>query len=203
MKSDLRSFVLATVCAAGLALSATFATAAEPGYIDFGPALSGASSTRNIEINLPEPLLAFAATLAKGHEPDAAALIKDLKQVRVNVLGLDDKNRADLTARVQKIRTDLAAQGWLRAVNVQDNGDDVAVLVKMGRNSAIEGLAVTVLSKSNDAVFVNIVGNIDPARIAALGEKYGIDHLKAIHCQPAAPEAPTAPSAPPAPVEKS
>lgn len=203
MKSDLRSFVLATVCAAGLALSATFATAAEPGYIDFGPALSGASSTRNIEINLPEPLLAFAATLAKGHEPDAAALIKDLKQVRVNVLGLDDKNRADLTARVQKIRTDLTAQGWLRAVNVQDNGDDVAVLVKMGRNSAIEGLAVTVLSKSNDAVFVNIVGNIDPARIAALGEKYGIDHLKAIHCQPAAPEAPTAPSASPAPVEKS
>jgi hypothetical protein len=203
MKSDLRSFVLATVCAAGLALSATFATAAEPGYIDFGPALTGASSTRNIEINLPEPLLAFAATLAKGHEPDAAALIKDLKQVRVNVLGLDDKNRADLTARVQKIRTDLAAQGWLRAVNVQDNGDDVAVLVKMGRNSAIEGLAVTVLSKSNDAVFVNIVGNIDPARIAALGEKYGIDHLKNIHCQPAAPEAPTAPSAPPAPVEKS
>ncbi len=203
MKSDLRSFVLATVCAAGLALTATFATAAEPGYIDFGPALSGASSTRNIEINLPEPLLAFAATLAKGHEPDAAALIKDLKQVRVNVLGLDDKNRADLTARVQKIRTDLTAQGWLRAVNVQDNGDDVAVLVKMGRNSAIEGLAVTVLSKSNDAVFVNIVGNIDPARIAALGEKYGIDHLKAIHCQPVAPAAPTAPSTPPAPVEKS
>lgn len=204
MKSDLRSFVLATVCAAGLALSATFATAAEPGAIDFGPLLAGTSSTKNIEINLPEPLLAFAATIAKGQDADAAALIKDLKQVRVNVLGLDDKNRADLTSRVQKIRTELAAQGWHRAVNVQDNGDDVAVLIKLGRGSTIEGLAITVLSKSNDAVFVNIVGNIDPTRIAALGERYGIDHLKDIHCKPpTAPEAPAAPSAPPAPVEKS
>ncbi len=200
MKSDLRSFVLATACAAGLALSATFATAAEPGFVDFGPALAGASSTKNVEINLPEPLLNFAATIAKGQDADAAALIKDLKQVRVNVLGMDDKNRADLTARVQKIRADLAAQGWLRAVNVQDNGDDVAVFFKLGHNSTIEGLTVTVLSRNSDAVFVNIVGNIDPARIAAIGEKYGIDHLKNIHCQPAAPAAPAAPTAP---VEKS
>jgi hypothetical protein len=195
MKSILRSTLLATACAAGLALaSSAFATA--PGEIDFGPALAGASSTKCVEINLPEPLLAFAASIAKGHDADAAALIKDLKQVRVNVLGMDDKNRADITARVQKIRTELAAQGWLRAVTVQDNGDDVAVLVKLGSNSAIDGLAITVLSKSNDAVFVNIVGNIDPARIAAIGERYGIDHLKHIHCKPAAPSVPVAPAAP-------
>ncbi len=200
MKSVLRSTLLAAVCAAGLALSSTIATAAEPGYVDFGPALAGSASTKNVEINLPEPLLNFAATIAKCQDADAAALIKDLKQIRVNVLGMDDKNRADLTERVQKIRADLGAQGWHRAVNVQDNGDDVAIFVKLGRTSAIEGLTVTVLSKSDDAVFVNIVGNIDPTRIAALGEKYGIDHLKKIHCNPAAPAAPSAPAAP---VEKS
>jgi hypothetical protein len=196
MKHPLRSALLATACAAGLALTATFATAAEPGYVDFGPALAGASSTKCVEVNLPEPLLAFAATVAKGHDADAAALIKDLKQVRVNVLGMDDKNRADITARMQKIRSDLAAQGWLRAVTVQDNGDDVAVLVKLGGNSTVEGLAVTVLSKSNDAVFVNIVGNIDPARIAAIGERYGIDHLKKIHCNQSFEAKPTAAAAP-------
>ena len=197
MKHPLRSFLLAAACAAGLALATTLACAAEPGYVDFGPALAGISSTKCVEVNLPEPLLAFAATLAKGKDADAAALIKDLRQVRVNVLGLDEKNRGELTAHMQKIRADLAAQGWLRAVTVQDNGDDVSVLVKLGADSAVEGLTVTVLSKSNDAVFVNIVGNIDPARIAAIGERYGIDHLKQIHCKPAgAPCAPAAPAAP-------
>ncbi len=201
MKSALRSTLLAAACAAGLVFSSATASAAEPGLVDFGPALAGASSTRNIEINLPEPLLNFAATIAKCQDADAAALIKDLKQIRVNVLGMDDKNRADLTTRVQKIRGDLAEQGWLRAVNVQDNGDDVAVFFKLGRNSAVEGLVVTVLGKNNEAVFVNIVGNIDPTRIAALGEKYGIDHLKKVHCNPAS--TPAAPVAPTAPVERS
>ena len=200
MKHPLRSALLATACAAALAFSATRVTAAEPGFVDFGPALTGIPSTKCVEVNLTEPLLNFAAVLAKGHDADAAALIKDLKQIRVNVLGMDDKNRADITARVQKIRTELAAQGWNRAVNVQDNGDDVAVFVKLGRDSAIEGLTITVLAKSNDAVFVNIVGNIDPARIAAIGERYGIDHLKNIHCNPpAVPEA----AAAPAPVARS
>ncbi len=199
MKS-LRTSLLAAACAAGLAFTTTVLAAA-PGEIDFASLLTGTASTKNIEINLPEPLLAFASALTKTQDADAAALIKDLKHVRVNVLGLDDSNRADLTARMQKIRAELAAQGWLRTVNVQDNGDDVAVLVKIGQNSAIEGLAVTVLSKNNEAVFVNIVGNIDPARIAAIGERYGIDHLKKIHCTP--PAAPTAPSAPAAPVQKS
>jgi hypothetical protein len=202
MKHPLRSALLATASAVGLAFSTALATAAEPGYVDFGPSLAGISSTKCVEVNLPEPLLAFAATIAKGQDADAAALIKDLRQVRVNVLGLDEKNRGELTARMQKIRSDLAAQGWLRAVTVQDNGDDVSVLVKLGADSTVEGLTITVLSKSNDAVFVNIVGNIDPARIAAIGERYGIEHLKKIHCKPhAAPAAPATP-AEPAPAAK-
>ncbi|MBK8474827.1 MAG: DUF4252 domain-containing protein [Opitutaceae bacterium] len=193
MKSSLLSFLLVAACAVGLAFSSTAVFAADSGEIDFGTLLAGAVGTKTVEINLPEPLLAFAATIAKCQDADAAALIKELKHIRVNVLGMDDKNRADISARVQKIRTELAAKGWLRAVNVQDNGDDVAVLIKIGNGSIIEGLAVTVLSKNNEAVFVNIVGNIDPVRIAAIGEKYGIDHLKKVHCKPAAPVAPAAP----------
>ncbi|MFT3830692.1 MAG: DUF4252 domain-containing protein [Opitutaceae bacterium] len=193
MKSALRSTLLAAACAASLAFASLNASAAEPGFVDFTAALSGVASTQNVEINLPEPLLTFAATIAKCQDADAAALLKDLKHVRVNVLGLDDKNRAELTARMQKIRGDLAEQGWHRAVNVRDNGDDVAVLVKLGRNSAIEGLTVTVLGKDGEAVFVNIVGNIDPSRIAAIGERYGLEHLKKIHCD--SPAAPTAPAA--------
>ncbi len=197
MKSALRSTLLAAACAVGLALTAT-TRAAEAGEIDFGPALEGLSSKQCVDINLPKALLDFAAVIAKTQEPDAAALIKDLKEVRVHVRTIYEKNRGELTSRVNKIRHDLVARGWHRAVNVQDNGDDVAVMVKVGPKSAIEGLAVTVLGKNNEAVFVNIVGNIDPSRIAALGEKYGIDPLKEIRCAPekTTPAAPTAPEAP-------
>ena len=73
MKSVLRSTLLAAACAAGLALSS--ATAAEPGFVDFGPALAGAASTKCVEVNLPEPLLNFAAVLAKEKDADAAAAL--------------------------------------------------------------------------------------------------------------------------------
>lgn len=197
MKATLRSTLFAAACAAGLIFTSTI-RAAEAGEIEFGPVLEGISSKQCVEVNLPEPLLNFAAVIAKSQEPDAAALIKDLKHVRVHVLGIDDKNRDEIASRVHKIRDDLAARGWHRAVNVQDNGDDVAVMVKLGPKSAIEGLAITVLGKDNEAVFVNIVGSIDPSRIAALGEKYGIDPLKEIRCAPekTTPAAPMAPEAP-------
>jgi Domain of unknown function (DUF4252) len=55
----------------------------------------------------------------------------------------------------------------------------VAVYVKTRGEEAIEGLVVTVLDgNKKEAVFVNLVGDIRPDQVAAVGKALNIDPLK-------------------------
>lgn len=191
----MQRFLRPTLFATALAVAVTARVfAADPGYVDFGKFLPPSNGGDFVEVNIKENLLAFAATIAQHHEPDAAALLRDLKSVRVNVVGLNDDNRVDLAARVTKVRTELEAQGWEKIVVAKQKNEDVNVFVKTGSGAAIEGVVVTVLSDNKEAVFVNIVGKLDPEKIAQLGQKLGIDPLKKIHPQhrDTAPEKPAA-----------
>jgi len=54
----------------------------------------------------------------------------------------------------------------------------VGVFVKMREDESIDGVVVTVIDRSDDkAVFVNVVGNITPEQISALGEGLNIEPL--------------------------
>ena len=59
------------------------------------------------------------------------------------------------------------------------NGEDVGVFTKTRGGDALAGLAVTV-TDGKDVVLVNIVGDIRPDQIAALGESLNIKPLKDI-----------------------
>jgi hypothetical protein len=194
-----RHFLLSVSPAVFAALLAVRVYAADPvsaGYVDFGKFLPPDSDGKYVEVNIKENLLKFAAIIAKAQEPEAAKLIGGLKLVRVNVVEMNDKNRTDLTERIGKVRADLETHGWERTVTVKDNGDDVAIFVKTGNGSAIEGLVVTVLGHNHEAVFVNVVGNIDPEQISTIAAKFNIPELKNLPgCHKNTPPAETAPKA--------
>ena len=155
---------------------------ASGGYVDFGRFVPS-SDGRFVEVNLSTGLLKFAAACAATTEPQAAALLGNLKHVRVNVVELNDGNRAATLDRVQTIRRELEAQGWTSLANVreQPKGDDVQIFAKMRGEEAIEGLAVTVISGSREVVLVNIVGEIKPDQIATLAERFHVDSLKDVN----------------------
>jgi D-alanine-D-alanine ligase len=104
-------------------------------------------------------------------------LIQDLQKLRRG-----DDNRADTQKRVRSIRSQLDKLGWERIVTVQEqNGEDVGIYIKSRADEALEGIVITVLDdRKKEAVFVNIVGDIKPEQIAALGEALNIDPLKKI-----------------------
>ena len=103
-----------------------------------------------------------------------------MQLVRVNVLGLTDENREEMQKRVQKIRQELEGRGWERNVNVQGkDGEDVGVYTQTQGGNALAGVAITVIDPKN-VVLVNVVGDIRPEQIAALGEKLDIKPLKEI-----------------------
>lgn len=180
MKS-IRPLVL--IAASALAISSV-ALAAEPapGAIDIGQLLPSAQG-QFVEVNLSSGLLKFAAKIASRQDPDAAELIAGLKSIRVNVVGMDDSNRTDTIAKIEAVRRKLEAQGWSKMVTVREkaDGDNVDVHVKQRGDEDIDGLVVTVIDHKGEAVFVNIVGNINADQISKIADKYNIDALKHVH----------------------
>lgn len=176
MNTLFRSCLLASSLLAA-SLSASAAESA-PGYMDFSD-IAPAQTGQFVEVDLDEGLLSLAAKFAQGQEKEAAEVLRGLKTVRVRVISLDDKNRSSVFERVHGARTQLAKDGWKKIAVAKDgNGQDVAVFARVKGDEAIEGLAVTVLDGDREAVIVNIVGEIRPEQITALGARFGVEPLK-------------------------
>lgn len=149
-----------------------------PGYVDFGKFTAAGSGGECIEVNIGGNLISMVARLTEKSEPEVTDLLRGLRSVRVNVIGLTDENRADLEKRMKTIRAELDTQGWQRIVTVQNKGEDVGIFIKTRGEEAVEGVVVTVLSGKHEAVFVNVVGDIKPEKLATLGERLNIEPLK-------------------------
>jgi len=175
MKTSLyRLFASALVTA-----SLCFAAHAEtPGLVDFGKFNPPGKGSEFVEVQVRSNLLSFAAQLVEKEQPEAAKLLRNVQLVRVNVVGLNDENREEMQKRVQKIRQDLEARGWERNVNVQGKaGEDVGIYTQTRGGESLAGVAVTVIEPKN-VVLVNVVGDIRPEQITALGESLNIKPLK-------------------------
>lgn len=177
MKFSFRHLVAAAGLAASLSLAAS-AAEAETGYVDIGE-LVPAAHGEFVEVNLSPGLLKFASRIASKQDPDAAAIIANLKRVRVNVVTLDDGNRDGTVGQFEGIRRKLESQGWTPLISVREReGDNVAIHAKQKNDDVIEGLVVTVLSKRSEAVFVNVVGTISADQIATIAEQLDIEPLR-------------------------
>ncbi|MEX0601036.1 MAG: DUF4252 domain-containing protein, partial [Rhodothermales bacterium] len=73
---------------------------------------------------------------------------------------------------------ELEAQGWETVVRVREEDQRVNVYMKV-RDDVIAGLVVMVLEPDDEegAVFVNIVGDINPEQIGRIGRALDIDPL--------------------------
>ena len=179
MKTLLRYPLTIAVFAAGISLN-IFA-GPSPGQVDFGKFAPGGDGGELVEVQINSNLLSLAAQFVEKQEPAAANLIRSVELIRVNVIGVTDANRDDLTNRVQQIRHDLESRGWDRTVAVQEkDGEEVGVYIRTRGGEALAGLFITVVEPKEDVVLVNIVGNIQPAQVALLGEKLDIEPLKKV-----------------------
>lgn len=167
-----------TLCA-----SATLVLGEEmlPGQVDFGRFDPPKGDGQFVEVNVPSDVISLASHFIQKDDGDVAKLLDGLKLVHINVIGLDDQNRSELQDRAQKLRSDLSNKGWEQIVTVQEKGQNVGVYLKTADHDTIQGLVVTVLDDKDQAVFVNVVGNIKPEQLALLGDKLNIDPLKKLH----------------------
>ncbi len=150
-----------------------------PGRIDFGK-FSPSASGQFVDINLNSAMISFASRLAGKGDPEAGKLLASLNSIRVNVVGIDDHNSAEVKDRMNFIRKQLDNAGWERIVTVQEKKDDVEIYTKMQTDEVVEGIVITVMSGKKEAVFINVVGDIRPEQLAGVAEQLNIAQLKRV-----------------------
>ncbi len=171
-----RIFQLGGALAAMAVMTTLHAANSAPGYVDFGK-ISPTPGAEFVEVNVNSNLIAMVTNLAKD-EPQVTEVLKGLKAIHVNVLGVNSANRDELQERIRSVRSQLDGGGWERVVSVMNGKDDVAVYMKTRGPEAVEGLCVTVLEGKGHAVLVNVVGDIRPEKLKLLGERFNIEPLK-------------------------
>lgn len=156
----------------------------EPGYFDFGD-LSGFEHGDGVtEVFLESNILNLVASITEDNEPELSAMLSGLHLVKVNVFEVSSKNENGLRSKIDALDAKLVSQKWDRIVRTRGGEEIVNVYIKTsGSKNNIDGLVVTTLDKSGEAVFVNIVGTIDLKKIGKLGAKFDIPSLNKIDKQ--------------------
>jgi len=78
---------------------------------------------------------------------------------------------------VKDVDKKLMKDGWDRIVKTRSKEEVVSVFILTSGEEKIDGLVVTTVEKGREAVFVNIVGDIDLETIGELSDKFDIPSI--------------------------
>ena len=145
----------------------------ERGYVEFA-ALNKAYGEPKVLINLNKTMLGFVSKLNVA-DPDAAALIRNLDAVRVNIYDMDGKEKPAM-GLVASVSKDIQEKGWMPVVSINEDDEKVRIFTKI-TDDIMDGLVVMVVQndEKGEAVFINIIGEIDPANINKLTDSLNIN----------------------------
>jgi dUTPase len=148
----------------------------ERGYVDFAN-LDSEYGEPKVMVNLNKTMLGFISKINMS-DPEASELISKLKAVRVQIYNMTDNDQPALDL-IAKVSEDIKTKDWLPIVSVNEKDEKVRVFTKI-TDDIMDGLVVMVINnseerKEREAVFINIVGEIDPAQINKVTESLNID----------------------------
>lgn len=158
-------------------LLSTPAHAIAKGQIDFAD-LSSHYGEPKVEINLSASLMKMISRFTDAEDPEVGSILASLESIKVRVYNLNGKlEKANST--VDRVSRELKTDNWETLVTVNDNEENQKVRVfSKSTRDVIDGVVVMVVSpeeEGGEAVFINIVGEIDPDKIGKVVETLDID----------------------------
>ena len=142
-----------------------------PGYVNFGD-LSATYGEPKITINLGGTMLNFVGMMSSAESPETSQLISKLKGIRVQIYNTDDNTDA-AKDQFKKVKSDIKSSGWEPIVQVNEEDEQVLVYMKM-KGDNMEGMTVMVVD-DEEAVFVNIIGQLNPTELGRVMESFDVD----------------------------
>jgi hypothetical protein len=141
------------------------------GYIDFGD-LSATYGEPSIQINIGGALLQFAGLFVEESDPEAHAVMSELKGVRV--LGYQTDNDPEVAKqKFGEVKKTLKSDGWEPVVQVNEHDEQVLIYMKL-KDSVMEGMTVMTVD-TEEVMFINIIGKIDPRQVGKVMKSFDVD----------------------------
>ena len=167
---------LVTTCLAGLvslsAMAQTNDLESLPGYVDFGN-LDAIYGEPRVMINIGGPLMKLlSAAAAASEDQEAAAMMQGLEGVRINVYDTAGNTEPALD-QMNRAKAALQAEQWQPIIQVREEGEDVQMFTRLD-GEIMQGMAIMVVN-AEEAVFLNILGAIDPAQVGKVMEQLNVD----------------------------
>jgi hypothetical protein len=141
------------------------------GYVDFGE-LGSIFGEPTVQIAVGESLLGLVSSLSANEDPEAAEMLSRLSGVRVNVYETSEMPEGAVDY-VKTVASQLRKQGWESVVTVNSSDEQVRIFMKIN-DGQVEGITVMAL-EDKEAVFVNVIGNINPEELGQVMDKFDID----------------------------
>ena len=143
-----------------------------PGYVAF-ESLDEVYGEPKVRVSVGGFLLSLMSKVAKN-DPEAAAVLEGLEGVRINVYSTGGEV-APAIDQLQNAKNMLSNQNWEPIIQVNEDRQNVQVFIK-ANGEGVQGLTVMAVD-ADDAVFVNILGSIDPANLGAIMDQFDVDLL--------------------------
>jgi len=147
------------------------------GFVDFGNLEKFENSEEVVEVVIEEHLLRMVSKMAGKNEPELSKVLDGIKLIKVHTFGVSKENYPELAAIVKDVDKKLMNDGWDRIVKTRSKDEVVSVFILTSDEENIDGLVVTTVEKGREAVFVNIVGDIDLETIGELSDKFDIPSI--------------------------
>ena len=143
-----------------------------PGYVAF-ESLDEVYGEPKVRVNVGGFLLSLMSKAAKN-DPEAAAVLEGLEGVRINVYSTGGEVLPAID-QLQNAKNMLSNQNWEPIIQVNEDRQNVQVFIK-ANGEGVQGLTVMAVD-ADDAVFVNILGSIDPENLGAIMDQFDVDLL--------------------------
>lgn len=152
----------------------------DPGFLDLNMIESWFDEEANIEVNVQGALLNLVMEASRHEDEELAEMLGKLKGVYVRGYEVSPDAVDRIVARTGRLAQSLSADGWETVVRVRDKEDARVDVFMRTNDSRIAGLVVMVVDLE-ETIFVNIVGEIDPADIGRIGGRFNVPDIPGMH----------------------
>lgn len=151
-----------------------------PGYVALDRYITiPTEAETSIEVFLKAPLLRMVSAATRGDEPELAEMIDGISLIRVQGFSVEAENLARCREEIAALAAGMEESGWERVARIREGDELIHVYLKTN-GEGVDGLMMMGFEEPDEAIFVNIVGDIDPAQIGRLGSKFNIAPLDSL-----------------------
>lgn len=159
----------------------------EPGYIDLEWIEIPDSASEVQDIDLSDILKSVAADAKGNGDEDLAKVLEMVRSIRVKGFSVGEKDDKAIGKAVERLTADLKDRDWKRLIYLKDGEEVMSVSTKY-QDEDLVGLMVVAYEPGEEALFVNVVGDLDlPTLMKLVGGMDGagleemLENLEGVH----------------------